>query len=440
MTEHVTRYARSGDVHVAYQVSGSGPLDLVFVPGIASHLEYQWEEPLQARFFRRLESFARLIRFDKRGAGLSDRVPIGTLEERMDDVRAVMDAAGCTRAALLGLSEGGTLSFAFAATYPQRTAAIVIWNSFARFLEAPDYPFGRSSTFVEVAPDKYSREWGSGSFASYFVPSAAGDQRFHDWWTRFERLAMSPGAAVDAVRWVMHIDARDILPAVRVPTLVLHMRDDERVPPSAGRYLAQRIAGAKYIELAGADHFAWPQGDAVAAEVEEFLTGVRREPETDRVLATLLFTDIVGSTQCASRLGDHEWTGLLQRHHELVRRELARFRGRELRSTGDGFFATFDGPARAIRCACNIRDHVRGLGIEIRAGLHTGEVELHGDAAEGIAVHIAARLAALAHPGEVVASSTVKDLTAGAGIAFTDRGRHPLRGVPGQWQLHAVEG
>jgi len=439
VTEPETQYARSGEVHIAYQVLGDGPLDLVFVPGFVSHLEFQWEEPMQARFFRRLASFSRLIRFDKRGSGLSDRVKTGNLEERMDDVRAVMDAVGSERAALLGLSEGGPLSLAFAATYPERTSALILWNTYARLRRAPDYPCGIEPEKIDQMIEAIKAQWGTGAFVSFFVASAAGDEGFRNWWTRCERLAMSPGAALDGMRWIVEIDATRVLPVIRVPTLVLHAVGDSLMPPDHGRYMAQRIAGARYVELPGEDHFAWTTGDAVTDEVEEFLTGARPAPEVDRVLATVLFTDIVGSTELASRLGDRAWRDLLERHHALVRKELARFRGREVNTAGDGFLATFDGPARAVRCACSIRDGVHQLGIEIRAGLHTGEVELMGDNIGGIAVHIGARVSAAARANEVLASSTLKDLVVGSGLRFSDRGAHVLKGVPDEWRLFTVE-
>ena len=439
MTEAKTQFARSGDVHIAYQVVGDGPLDLVFVPGFVSHLEYQWEEPMQARFFHRLASFSRLIRFDKRGAGLSDRVKTGTLEERMDDVRAVMDAVGSERAALLGLSEGGPLSLAFAATYPERTSALILWNTFARLRWAQDYPFGFPPETADRFLEDIGNHWGEGTFVSWFVESAEEDEAFRSWCSRCERLAMSPGAALDGMSWIIEIDARDVLPVIRVPTLVLHAMSDSRVPLVFGRYLAERVDGATIVELPGRDHFGWTTGDAVADEVEEFLTGTRHAPEMDRVLATVLFTDIAGSTEALSRLGDRAWHDILEQHDALVRKELVRFRGREVNNAGDGFLATFDGPARAVRCACSIRDRVRQLGIEIRAGLHTGEVELLGDGVGGIAVHIGARVCDLARANEVLVSSTVRDLVVGCELSFSERGSHVLKGVQDKWNILAVE-
>ena len=430
-----TQYARCGNLHLAYQVIGEGPVDLVFVPGIVSHLEHQWDEPLQAAFFRRLASFCRLIRFDKRGQGLSDRVEhMPTIEERMDDVRAVMDAAGSERAALLTLSEGGPMGIVFAATHPERTSKLILWNTFARLAWEPGVTEERLREILDALVRGYEEEWGTGSLVRRFVPSAATDPSFRDWWGRFERLSMTPGAAVQAIRVNCEIDVRDILSSVRVPTLVIRNGGDE-IPQ---RDLAKQIPGARYVELPGSDHFAWREEDGVTQEVEEFLTGERTVPETERILATILLTDIVRSTDRAAELGDQRWRELLDRHDALVERVLGRFRGHLVDKVGDGVLATFDGPARAIRCATAITESVQGIGLEIRAGLHTGEVETRGDRLAGIAVHIASRVSSLAHPGEVLASSTVKDLVAGSGISFADRGSHILKGVPGEWHLFAA--
>jgi pimeloyl-ACP methyl ester carboxylesterase len=440
-----TRYATSGDVHIAYQVVGDGPLDLVWVPGAVTHLEYEWEEPSRARFLERLASFSRLIRLDKRGTGLSDRVSISelpTLEQRMDDVRAVMDAARVERAALFGVSEGGAMGLLFAATYPERTAALVLYGAQPRFLRAEDYPWG-------VDPEQYERvlaetpgKWGrTDDRVLRLAPSLADDARHREWFFTNQRLGASPGAAIALFRMNMQIDVRHVLPTVRVPTLVLHRTGDRMMPVEHSRYIAERIPGAKYVELPGIDHALYAgDSDRILREIEEFLTGTHRAVEPDRVLATVLFTDIVGSTERAAALGDRRWRDLLEEHHTVVRRELGRFRGREVRPTGDGFLATFDGPARAIRCAGSIVGAVRPLGVDIRAGLHTGEVELMGDDIGGIAVHLGARVAAEAGPGEVLVSSTVKDLVAGSGLQFDDRGAHALKGVPGQWRLFAVVG
>ena len=436
----VTRYAKSGDVHIAYQVTGNGPLDLVFVPGFVSHLEAEWSNPARSRFIERLSSFSRLIRFDKRGTGLSDRVPIPTLEQRMDDVRAVMDAVGSERAALFGISEGGPMSLLFAATYPERTTALVIYGSYARRLWAPDHPFGRTQAEWHEVVQRLEREWGGPAAIDVWAPSMVHDERFREGWAAYLRAAASPGAAAAVMRMNGEIDVRHVLPVVRVPTLILHRTGDRVTSIDQARVMAQHIAGAKLVELPGIDHIPTVgDADVIVDEIEEFLTGVRHGPEPDRVLATVLFTDIVGATEKAASLGDRRWRDLLQGHHGLVRRELGRFRGHEIDTAGDGFLATFDGPARAIRCACAVSDGVRALGIEVRAGLHTGEVEMLGDKVSGLAVHIGARVAATAAPGEVLVSSTVKDLVAGSGLRFQDRGSHGLKGVPGEWHLFAVE-
>jgi len=437
-----TRYAKSGGVHIAYQVVGDAGPDLVFVPGWISHVEYFWEEPRFAAFLRRLASFSRLILLDRRGTGLSDRMSgLPSIEEQMDDVRAVMDAAGSRRAALFGVSEGGPMCVAFATTYPDRTSALVLCGTFARFTRAPDYPIGIPPETLDKYVDLVSGAWGTGISARAFAPSVADDEGFRRSWARLERFAVSPAGIRALLRMQYATDVRHILPIVRVPTLILHRQGDQATHIESGRYLAERIPGARFIELSGVDHIPWiGDTDSLVGEIEEFITGVRHGSERDRVLATVLFTDIVGSTERAATLGDRAWRTVLDTHHGIVRRELERHRGREVRTVGDGFLATFDGPARAIRCACAIRDGVRLLGMEIRAGLHTGECELMGDDVGGIAVHIGARVAAKAGPGEVVVSSTVKDLVAGSGLRFADRGTHNLRGVPGEWRLFAVEG
>lgn len=434
-----TQYTKSGDVHIAYQVTGAGPLDLVFVPGFVSHLEYQWEYPESARFFERLASFSRLIRFDKRGTGLSDRVGgIPSLEQRMDDVRAVMDAVGSDRAALFGISEGGPMSLLFAATYPARTAALVIYGSYARRAWAVDHTFGRTVEDMDRVLDTIEREWGGPVGMDIWAPSMIGDERLRHWWANYLRLAASPGAAMNVMRMNMEIDVRHVLPSVRVPTLIVHRTGDRLTFVEQGRYLAERIPGARLAELPGDDHMPFLDSDQIIDEVEEFLTGTRQVAETDRVLATVLFTDIAGSTERAAALGDRRWRDVLAGYYGTARRELARFRGREVDTAGDGLFAAFDGPARAVRCAEAISAGVRSLGIEVRAGLHTGECEMIGDKVGGIAVHIGARVASLARPGEVLVSNTVKDLVAGSGLTFTERGVHALKGVPGEWPLFAV--
>ena len=435
-----TRYAKSGDVNIAFQVVGDGAFDLIWVPGWVSNVEASWEVPEYAHFLGRLASFSRLILFDKRGTGLSDPVAVDrlpSLEQRMDDVRAVLDAAGSERAALFGASEGGNLSVLFAATYPARVRALVLLGAFAKRVWSADYPWAPTLEDQERRSRDTQRSWGSPEIVA---PLAAGSsseqlQRF----ATFFRRSASPGAAVALRRMNAEIDTRAVLPVISVPTLVLHRTGDTRVKPEEGRWIAKRIPDAKYVEVPGDDHLAWAGDvDPVLDEVEEFLTGTRRGPEPDRVLATVLFTDIVGSTAKAGELGDREWNRLLQRHHDVVRSVLERFRGHEVGTAGDGFLATFDGPGRAVRAALAARDAVRPLGIEIRAGVHTGEIELVGADVAGIAVHTGSRVAALAGAGEVLVSSTVKDLVAGSGIEFEERGEYELKGVPGTWRLYAV--
>jgi class 3 adenylate cyclase len=434
-----TRYAKSADVHIAYQVVGDGPLDLVFVPGFISHLDLGWEEPGIAHTYRRLASFSRLILFDKRGTGLSDRsVGLPTLEERMDDVRAVMDAVGSDRAALFGISEGGPMSLLFAATYPERTTALVLWDSWANILQAPDYPWGTSRELLQDMAAYLEPRWGTGAGWSAWMPSLSQDEQARQWWGKLQRSAATPADAIALVTTYATIDARPVLPTITVLTLILHRTGDKMVSVEHGRYLAANIPGATFIELPGSDHIPMRDQDPGLDEVEEFLTGVRPHPEPDRMLATVMFTDIVDSTTHAAQLGDRRWREVLERRDAVVRRELDRHRGREVKTTGDGFLATFDGPARAIRCAGSIREALRLEGVEIRAGLHTGEIEVMGEDVGGIAVHIAARVAGLAGSGETLVSSTVKDLVVGSGIEFEDRGAHELRGVPGEWRLFAV--
>ncbi len=437
-----TRYARSGDLHIAYQVIGEGPLDLVLVMGWVSHVELAWEEPALAAFLRRLASFSRLIIFDKRGTGLSDRVPndqLPTLEARMDDVRAVMDAVGSERAALFGFSEGGNMSALFAATYPERTAALVMFGTFAKRQWSADYPWAPTREEREKTFALIEREWGNLTDVKHYAPSKADDPVFAEQIATYFRRSASPGAAVALLRMNTEIDIRAVLPAIRVPTLVLHRTGDRDANVEEGRWIASQIPGARFVELPGEDHFPWlADQNIVLEEIEAFVTGVRPAPHANRVLATVLFTDIVGSTANAARRGDRAWLELLEQHHASVRTELARFRGHEVKTAGDGFVATFDGPARAIHCACHIRDRVRGLGLEIRAGLHTGEIEIMGKDIAGLAVHIAARVCAAAAGGEVLVSSTAKDLVAGSGIEFADRGRQQLKGIPDAWRLFAV--
>lgn len=433
-----THYAKSGDVNIAYQVVGDGPPDLVLVPGFVSHLENDWDEPRSAHFLERLASFSRLIRFDKRGTGLSDR-PGGLpdLETRMDDVRAVVDAVGSERPALFGYSEGGPMCCLFAATYPDRTAALALYGTYAkRAGPEDDYPWVATEQQRRAYADQVEREWGFESDLGTMAPNA--DAALTAWWRARARASASPGAARALLLMNSLIDVRHVLPTIRVPTLVLHRSGDRDSRLEEGRYIADHIPGARFVELAGEDHIPWIDADQIVDEVQEFLTGVRRGPEHDRVLATVLLTDIVGSSERAAELGDHRWRELLEAHHAVVRSELARWRGQEVDTAGDGFFAIFDGPARAIRCACAVRDRLHALGLEIRAGLHTGECEVIGGKVGGIAVHTGARVVAQAAPGEVLVSGTVRDLIAGSGIELENRGVHALKGIPGEWQLLAV--
>jgi pimeloyl-ACP methyl ester carboxylesterase len=434
-----THYARNTDVEIAYQVMGEGPIDLVYIAGALTHLDVYWELPSYRRFCERLASFTRLIRFDKRGMGLSERTKIGTLEERMDDARAVMDAVGSERAAFLGESEGGPLSILFAASHPERTRALILCGAEVRERKDDEWPWGESTPGeFEEAMRTIPQRWGtSGRFIDYIAPSLADDQS-REWVKRLLVNAATPRGAIDFMRIAYDIDVRHVLPSVSAPTLILHRVGDLVCHVENARLMARQIPGAKYVELPGEDHAPWAGGDDIVAGIQEFLTGVREPAEPDRVLTTVLFTDIVGSTQLVARLGDRAWRDLVERHHQAVRRELQRFRGREIDTAGDGFLASFDGPARGIRCAKAIRDSVATLGIEVRAGLHTGECEVIGAKLAGIAVHIGARVAATAGAGELVVSSTVRDLVAGAGITFEDRGSRVLSGVPGAWRLYAV--
>jgi class 3 adenylate cyclase/dienelactone hydrolase len=430
-----THYARSGNLRIAYQVVGKGPLDLVLVPGFISNLDLYWDEPTVAHFLTRLGSFSRLILFDKRGTGLSDRLgALPTLEERMDDVRAVMDAVGSERAALFGMSEGGAMSMLFAATYPERSQALILYGTYAHF-HTWVLPPDRFEPFLE----KIEQLWGKGASLSAFAPSKATDERFKQWWARFERLSASPSAAIMLMRMNSQIDVRHVLPAIRVPTLILHRSGDTRVNVEAGRFLAASIPEAKYVEFPGADHLTWSGNvDQLADEIEEFLTGTHGEVEPDRVLATVLFTDLVDSTRWAAELGDRRWRVLLDEHDQIVRREIDRFRGREIKTLGDGFLATFDGPARAVRCASAIAEKMQVLGLEVRCGLHTGEIEVKGEDIAGIAVHIAARIAALAESGQVLVSRTVRDLVAGSSLRLEERGAYVLKGLSESMPLFAI--
>ncbi len=418
-------------MHVAYQVFGSGPIDLVLVPGFVSHIENYWDQPELARWLLRLSSFARVAMFDKRGTGLSDRVSEApSLDQRMDDVRAVMDAVGIERAALLGVSEGGPLATLFAATYPQRCQALVLYGTFARSSWITAEGLEAFLGYIEKA-------WGSGRSLPMWAPSRRDDPALQQWWGRFERLGASPAAAIAVVRMISQIDVSDILPSVHVPTLVIHATGDTLISAEHGRFLAEHIPEARLLELPGEDHLFFLH-ERICDAIEEFLTGSISGAKGDRVLATVLFTDIVGSTARAEQLGDQRWRHLLEAHDTTVRRELARARGSEVRSLGDGFLATFDGPARAVRCAHAIIAAVAPLDIQIRSGLHTGEIEISGNDVQGIAVHIASRVSALAGPGEVLVSRTVKDLVAGSGLRFNDRGRHSLKGQQEPMDLYAA--
>jgi class 3 adenylate cyclase len=432
-------YAKSGDVHIAYRVFGEGPRDIVLIPGTLSHVEVLWDLPLNQYLLKRLTSFARVIVFDKRGQGLSDRVAEQTLEERIGDVRAVMDAAESRRATIFGWSEGGTMSVMFSAAYPEWTAGLVLCGSFAS-VKAEPWAVKREGWAAFL--DLVEARWGKGVLVPINAPSRRNDEAFIEWFGRLERASASPGAILALMRANYDIDIRHVLPAVQAPSLILHRVGDKTVPVEAGRYLAQHIRGAKYVELPGEDHLlqAYDQEtlDLLIDEIEEFVTGSRSGPEPDRVLVTVMFTDIVGSTERAAAIGDRRWRELLDGYLGVARRQIERFRGREIDVAGDGLFATFDGPARAIRCACAIRDAVPQLGLEVRAGLHTGECEIAGAKVSGIAVHTGARIATAAQPQEVLASATVRDLVAGSGIGFDDRGSHVLKGVPGEWRLFAV--
>lgn len=437
--EPTTQYADSAGVSIAYQVHGEGPLDLVFVPGFVSHVELIWDEPTVAAFFRRLASFARLVVFDKRGQGLSDRLGRPpTLEDSMDDLRAVMDAAGCERPALFGISEGGPMAALFAASHPERVSSLVLYGTYARMVEAPDYPIGLPGSALDNWTERIRREWGGPIGVDLWAPSALGDRGFEDWWARLLRYGTSPAGAIALMALYRELDVRVALPAIEAPTLVVHCRGDRMIPLSQGRYLADHIPGSRFTELPGNDHLVFTGAELLLDETQEFLVGSRGASESERALATILFTDLVDSTAKAAELGDRAWRRLLERHDAAVRRQLALHRGREVKTVGDGFLATFDGPARAIRCAASLRDELAPLGLEVRAGIHTGEVELIGEDVGGIAVNIGARIGAAAGAGEVLVSSTVRELVVGSGLEFADRGVRVLKGVPGEWRLFAI--
>ena len=436
-----THYADSSGVNIAYQVHGDGPVDLVLVPGFVSQVELLAEDPGVARFFRGLTAFSRMLVFDKRGQGLSDRPGRPpTLEESMDDLKAVIDAAGFERPAIFGVSEGGPMSTLYAATYPNDVSALILFGTFARMLETEDFPHGIPALTLDRWGAIIRREWGNPIALNIWAPSRVGDREFERWWARLLRQGTSPAGAIALMDLYREMDVRAILPAIDVPALVLHRDGDRMVPVAQGRYLAESIPGARLVELPGEDHLPFASDlDTVLGEVEEFLVGSRGASESERALATILFTDIVGSTEKAAELGDRGWRQLLERHDAAVRRQLSLHRGREVKTMGDGFLATFDGPARAIRCASAVRDEVSSLGIEVRAGIHTGEVELIGDDVGGMAVNIGARIGALASAGEVLVSSTVRELVVGSGLEFADRGVRTLKGAPGEWRLFAID-
>jgi class 3 adenylate cyclase len=436
-----TRYAKSGDFSIAYQVVGAGS-NLIVIPGSISHIELGWETPPYSTMWPRMARFARTAIFDKRGTGLSDRgVDLPTLEERMDDVRAVMDAAEFDQAAVLGMSEGGPMALLFAATYPERVTALVLWGSFARMAVAPDYPDGLDPALGEEFCDWIEEHWGNGEvMPEISVHDAPDDDAMRGLLARFERNAATPRMAAAANRFGLGCDVREVLSSISAPTLIVHRADDPVVPAHHGRFLAERIKGARYVERPGAFHFSGAGNDHdLLDEIEEFLTGTREARGVDRVLKTVLFSDIVGSTQRAAALGDHRWRELLDAHDLAVRRELARFQGQEIKTTGDGFFAGFDGPARALHCARAITNSARAIGLDVRVGVHSGECEKRGDDLGGIAVHIGARVLSLAAAGEVLVTNTVRELVTGSGIEFAERGEHELKGVPGAWRVFSVE-
>lgn len=434
------RYARNGDVHIAYQVLGEGPFEIVHVAGFLTHLLREWDDPHYRRYCERLASFARLVLFDKRGMGMSDRVAIGTLEERMEDMTAVLDAIGSRSAALIGVSEGGPMSMVFAAAHPERTRALILCGAEVCECKTTDWPLGEATPEeFEARIESRIAEWGRLDLIPRIMPSQAGDAELRRVWQRKLAESASPGAALAFMRMAYDVDVRSVAATIHTPTLVLHAKDDAVCDAGNGRWLAEHIAGSRYVELPGADHLPWGENlDLIAGEVEELLTGTRTPAEPDRVLATVLFTDVVGSTERAVELGDRGWRDLLMRHQERMRALIARFGGREIDTAGDGFLVTFDGPARAIRCAVEASRAELAAGVPLRAGIHTGECEVLGAKLAGVGVHVGARVAALAGSGEVLVSRTVRDLVAGSGIALQSRGAHVLKGVPGEWEIFAA--
>ena len=440
-----TEYAKSPEGYVAYQTFGDGALNIVVVTNWMTNLDVMWEEPSLARYLDRLSSFARVVCFDKRGTGVSDPVPLAnlpTIDHWMDDARVVMDAAKIEQATMLGDTEGGLMALMFAATYPERTSALVLINSFARWLRAPGYPIGMPVQTAEKLLNNYEAHWGvTAEILDRTAPSAAKDPGFRNWFERYQRLSVPRGASATMYRWVTQVDVRSVLPSIRVPTLIIHRADAVHHRVEYGRYLAEHIKDAEYVELPGADTFPYHAGDftVILDEVQVFLTGMREPAVHDRILATVMFTDIVGSTRLAAKLGDEKWLALRESHDRLVHDYLERFRGKVIEQTGDSVLATFDGPTRAVNCAAELARAVRSLGVEIRAGLHTGEIELRAGGIGGIAVHIAARVMAKAADGGVLVSRTVKDLAVGSGIPFTEYGTHQLKGIPGAWELWRVD-
>jgi class 3 adenylate cyclase len=436
------RYARNGNVSLAYDVVGDGDRDILITFGWIGSFQSAVEHPGHARWLERLASLGRVIMWDKRGTGLSERVPVDrlpTLEQRMDDMRVVMDAVGSERAVLVGISEGAALSGVFAATHPERVESLIFVGGFARTLEDDDYPWGVSSEETHHFRTRMGETWGDNAgLLKLWAPSVADDPVAQAHWNRMMVFGGTPATAIAWLEMVEETDIRATLPAINVPTLILHRAEDRIVPVGHARYMAEHIPDARYVELPRADHLWWVDGDDILDEIETFLTGTTTAFESDRVLATVLFTDIVDSTKRAAELGDRRWRELCEAHNRAMRRLLERYRGREVKTLGDGFLATFDGPGRAIRCASELRQAVRSVGLEVRSGLHTGEVELNGDDISGIAVNIGARVGARAEAGEVLVSQTVKDLVAGSGLAFDDRGEHDLKGVPGPWRLWSL--
>jgi class 3 adenylate cyclase len=433
-------YARNGEVAIAYQTVGEGPLDLALIGGFVGHLEIMWESPPAARFLDRLASFSRVILWDKREQGLSDRLgQPPTLEQGMEDLLCVLDRVGSERPALVGVSEGGPMALLFAASFPERVSSLVLYGTYAKMTQSEDYPEGLPRKVLDRFLDWVQEDWGGPGALATWAPSVAGDEEAECHWRRLVRSGTSPAAATALIRMYYDIDVRPALSAVTAPALVLHRRGDNVVPLPMARALARDLPEARYVELEGEDHLPWTQNpDALLDEIEEFVTGTRREREPERILATIMFTDIVGSTERAAGAGDREWRRLLERHDELVRRELNRYRGREIKQLGDGFLAAFDGPARAVECAAAITERVGSLGIDVRAGVHTGECEVRNGDLAGMAVHIGARVGACAGSGEVLVSSTVKDLVVGSELRFEDRGARELKGVPGEWRLYAL--